>query len=242
MTVPSLAQPRAILFDWDNTLVDVWPTIHEALNAALTAMGQAPWSLAETLQRVRRSLRESFPILFGERWTEAREIFYATYNRHHLAMLKPLPEAAATLSRFASGGMLLGVVSNKTGAILRREAAHLGWDRYFAALVGAGDARSDKPAPDPIHLALEKSGFLIDKSIWYVGDTALDMECARAAGCTAILVGNTPGDPAAIDIHKPDLRVQGLESLLDLAVEFGINHMICRLVAGCRGPRRPAFR
>ena len=27
-----LPRPRAILFDWDNTLVDSWVTIHEALN------------------------------------------------------------------------------------------------------------------------------------------------------------------------------------------------------------------
>ena len=27
-----LGRPRAILFDWDNTLVDSWATIHEALN------------------------------------------------------------------------------------------------------------------------------------------------------------------------------------------------------------------
>ena len=26
-----LRSPRAILFDWDNTLVDTWATIHEAL-------------------------------------------------------------------------------------------------------------------------------------------------------------------------------------------------------------------
>src|ERR1700732_3665828 len=30
-----LARPRAILFDWDNTLGDSWKTIHEALDAAL---------------------------------------------------------------------------------------------------------------------------------------------------------------------------------------------------------------
>jgi phosphoglycolate phosphatase len=27
-----LSIPRAILFDWDNTLVDTWPLIHTAMN------------------------------------------------------------------------------------------------------------------------------------------------------------------------------------------------------------------
>ena len=34
----AVAPPRAILFDWDNTLVDSWATIHEALNFVMAAM------------------------------------------------------------------------------------------------------------------------------------------------------------------------------------------------------------
>ena len=43
-----LTRPRAILFDWDNTLVDSWTTIHEALNAVMAAMEKPLWSLRET--------------------------------------------------------------------------------------------------------------------------------------------------------------------------------------------------
>ena len=32
-------------------------------------------------------------------------------------------------------GVYLGVVSNKMGHNLRKEAAHLGWERYFQRLV-----------------------------------------------------------------------------------------------------------
>src|SRR5579884_366854 len=69
-----IARPRAVLFDWDNTLVDSWATIHHALNIVMTAMDMPQWSLAETKSRVRLSLRESFPRHFGARWEEARRI------------------------------------------------------------------------------------------------------------------------------------------------------------------------
>ena len=79
MTIPPfaigaapIARPRAILFDWDNTLVDSWATIHEALNFVMGAMGKPEWSLDDTRTRVRLSLRESFPMHFGERWREAQ--------------------------------------------------------------------------------------------------------------------------------------------------------------------------
>ena len=71
----NLRKPRALIFDWDNTLVDTWPTIHEALSHTFEAMGVEPWTLEQTRQRVRRSMRESFPELFGDRWTHARDIF-----------------------------------------------------------------------------------------------------------------------------------------------------------------------
>src|SRR4029079_2421978 len=41
----ALRPPRAVLFDWDNTLVDNWATITEAFNATLTAMGHRPWTI-----------------------------------------------------------------------------------------------------------------------------------------------------------------------------------------------------
>src|SRR5216684_1044345 len=71
--IGALRRPRAILFDWDNTLVDSWATIHEALNFLMRAMGKPEWSLAQTRERVRLSLRDAFPLHFGERWEEARD-------------------------------------------------------------------------------------------------------------------------------------------------------------------------
>ena len=42
-------------------------------------------------------------------------------------------------------------------------------------MIGAGDASADKPDPAPILLALDRLGRTADRSVWYLGDTALDM-------------------------------------------------------------------
>ena len=75
-------RPRAILFDWDNTLVDSWPVIHQSLGATFDAMGHEPWSFEETKINVRLSLRDSFPKMFGDRWQDARRPFkrHGTYD------------------------------------------------------------------------------------------------------------------------------------------------------------------
>lgn len=184
--------PRAILFDWDNTLVDNWGAIHAAINLTLEAMGHPTWQYDETRLRVQRSLRDSFPQMFGDRWPEARDIYYRSFAEVHLRTLKPMPGALELLEGLARSGLYMAVVSNKTGRFLRLEAEHLDWQGYFAKLVGATDAAKDKPAVEPVDLALADSGIARNASVWFVGDAAVDVECARNAGLTAVLVGDHP--------------------------------------------------
>src|SRR5262249_27650124 len=66
MTTGAHGVPRAILFDWDNTLVDNWAVINDSMNAVFSAFGMPQWTLAETKARTRASLRDSFPRMFGE--------------------------------------------------------------------------------------------------------------------------------------------------------------------------------
>lgn len=184
----SLPPPRAIVFDWDNTLVDTWPNIIHTMNATLSAMGQPVWSAEEARRRIARSLRDSFPDLFGDRWQEAREIFYAELERSHLDMLTPLPGAAEVLRTFDDSGVPMAVVSNKTGAYLRKEIAHLGWEARFRSVFGAGDLSRDKPAPDAVLAFLGQEGLAPGADIWFVGDSPVDVEAAHAAGCASIYV------------------------------------------------------
>lgn len=211
-----LPEPKAILFDWDNTLVDNWITICRALNAALTAFGHAPWTEQETRHRVRHSMRDSFPALFGDRWQDARDIFYQSFRANHLATLKTLPGAADLLARLADAGLYLGVVSNKRGDLLRREAETLGWQGYFARLVGAGDAAHDKPAVEPVHLALSKGTLGPDEAVWFIGDAAIDMECAIRAECTPILLNTGDELATAFSAWPPRHTVSSLDQIAAL--------------------------
>ena len=187
---PRVLRPQAILFDWDNTLVDSWVTIHEALNFLMAAMGRPLWTIDETRERVRLSLRNAFPRIFGERWEEARDIYLDRFRAIHLERLTALPERDELLAKLSGEGIFLGVVSNKTGSILRREADHIGWSALFGSIVGAGDAPLDKPDAAPVRLALEPSGIEPGETVWLVGDTGIDMECAHNAGCVPVLLGS----------------------------------------------------
>ena len=215
----ALPRPKAVLFDWDNTLVDNWVTITAALNATFRAFDMKEWTLAETKARVRGSMRESFPSTFGERWQEAGEIFYDAFKTRHLETLTALPAAGELLLALKGQGIYLGVVSNKHGQFLRSEAEHLGWQGHFGRLVGASDAPRDKPAVDPVDLALAPSGIARGAEVWFVGDADIDMECAHNAGCVPVMVHPDPPPSATLHRHPPALQVPGCAELLALLAE-----------------------
>lgn len=210
-------RPSAIIFDWDNTLVDTWPVIHDSMNTTLAQMGSPLWSIDETKERVRRSLREAFPDLFGDRWEIARDIFYERFRKIHLERLAVLDGAENLLKSFHEKDIYMGVVSNKSGENLRREADHLGWSRYFGQIVGAMDAKKDKPALEPVTMALAGSNIEPGTDVWFVGDTKIDMECAYNSGCLPILIRNLPPKSEEFGEFMPEMHFSSCDMLRTLA-------------------------
>jgi phosphoglycolate phosphatase len=200
-----IERPRAIIFDWDNTLVDSWPTIHDALSTMFVGMGMTAWTLDDTKARVRNSLRDTFPAMFGARWEEARNLYLDAFRARHIERLTVLPGVTEMLDQLVAEGIYLAVVSNKTGPLLRAEAAHLGWERYFPNIVGAGDASADKPDPAPVRVALAGSGIDPGPQAWFVGDTAVDMHCASNSGCVPVLLGVPEPSEEEFANHRPSL-------------------------------------
>lgn len=185
-----LTSPKAILFDWDNTLIDSWGIIHHALNETLLKFGKEPWSLDEVRQKAHRSSREAFPRLFDDHWQEAVKHFYKVVEEIHLDHLKILEGAQDLLDHLKAAKIPLGIVSNKKGDVLRREVSHLKWNHFFGPVIGAGDAEKDKPHPAPIFMALESMALSNSEDIWFLGDSPADWEAAVASGCRPIAIGN----------------------------------------------------
>ncbi len=226
MTLPA---PHGIIFDWDNTLVDTWPIIHQALYETFEAMGLTPWSLDHVKTHVRKSMRDSFPEIFGPQWLDAATLYQARYRTHHLDKLTPLHGAVDLLQHLHAQGIPLVVVSNKKGHNLRSEVTHLGWDRYFKSLTGADDAAKDKPHPAPVHHALAPLGIEPSARLWFVGDSDIDLETAKNTGCTPILYGDyAASQPAytATSYHGFPFaaHVRRLEEVADLLASATRRH------------------
>ncbi len=212
-----LPRPRAVIFDWDNTLVDSWPVIQEALNTTFRAYALPEWSLDETKAKVRHSMRDSFPGIFGDEWEKAGKVFYARYAEIHADAVVPAAGAEELLDYLSGAGIYLGVVSNKTGEFLRKEAEHLGWNRYFGKLVGAFDAIRDKPDPAPVEMALAPAVIAPNKdAVWFIGDADIDIKCGKNTGCHTVLVRAEPPGSDEFTDNLPDLAVATCRDLCNL--------------------------
>jgi phosphoglycolate phosphatase len=203
-----LPVPKAVIFDWDDTVVSNWETAVKALNAALVHMGEQPWSEAEARRRAGASARDLFTQLFGARWQEADKVYYDTFYSLVLDNVRVYDHIVDVFEALRARGVFMAVVSNKRGPLLRREVSHLGFDRYFGAIVGAGDAPADKPDPAPVYLALQQGGIAPGPDVWFLGDSHTDMICAIRAGCTPVLI-ETKKPPEDLLAPNPPRRSFG---------------------------------
>lgn len=91
--------------------------------------------------------------------------------------------------------------------------AKLNWreGREFDLLVTADDVSRSRPAPDMIVFAMKKLGVSDPRQVAKVGDTAIDIEEGKNAGC-GLTVGVTTGAQTADQIRTadPDLIVDSL--------------------------------
>lgn len=197
-----LRKPDAIIFDWDNTLADTWPIIQHAIDHTMVEMGREPWGLQKVKDTIHKSMRESFPELFGDQWEKAGEIYKAAYRSVNIEKIELLPYVSDLINLVSQKGIMQFVVSNKMGPTLRQEAEKLGVGKRFFSLVGAGDAVSDKPSRHPVEMVLIGSNIDPKRDrVWFIGDTITDIQTAYNAHCEPIVYG-LPGQKVSHTIPQ----------------------------------------
>lgn len=181
--------PSAIFFDWDGTLVDSYAFLEQAHNHTRTVLGLKPLGSGEFKNHFGGPREVLYRTLYGEQAGRAKTVFQDYYMTNHISSLKVIKGAQKVIDAVIKRALPAGIVTNKKGSLVRAEINHLGWTRHFKSVVGAGEACADKPSAAPLLLAKERAEVKSDNaSIWFVGDTVNDMECANAAGCPFFLI------------------------------------------------------
>jgi len=182
---------RLVVFDCDGTLSDGQAAVCAAMDAAFAAAGLPPPDRHQVRRTVGLSLphavRRIAPDAPEHRQAAAVEAYKAAFRRSRLdgTLSEPLFEGVADLlGRLRARGWVLGVATGKSDRGLKSCLVTHGIVDLFATLQTA-DRHPSKPHPSMLETAMAEAA-AAPRATVMIGDTAFDMEMARAAGCRAL--------------------------------------------------------
>jgi pyrophosphatase PpaX len=212
---------RAILFDWDGTLVDSLGAFQHA-NAAVMAAFGLPWDEVIYRRNYVPDWRQMY-LRLGvppERLDEANELWHTTFARaEDVIAFDGVVEA---LGRLDETGCSLGIVTAGDRFIVEPQLARTGLGTLLGVRVFGDDLPVHKPDPAPLRRALELLGLdAHPDEVAYVGDAPTDMRMARAVGVRAIGIASVVGDP-------DELREAGADEVATTVAAW-VDDLVARL-------------
>jgi phosphoglycolate phosphatase len=184
-----------IVFDLDGTLVDTAPDLVDTLNVILAREGLPPVPFADARNMIGGGAR-----LLIERGLKAEgrsgsvaEVdrmygdFVAYYSDHLADRSLPFPGVVAAIERLAGRGCRFAVCTNKLEWLSVRLLGALDLSRHFAAVCGQDTFGVQKPNPEILLRTIQQAGGSPARSVM-VGDSASDIDVARAAGVPVVAV------------------------------------------------------
>ena len=211
--VGAMASLRAVLFDFDGTLIDSYPAITASVNHVRQLYGLPPLDEAEVRPFVGRGagalLKHTVP-------AGSLEDNAAAYRAHHPSVLRSgtrlLPGAAEALRALHERELRLGLCSNKPVAFSRELVAHLGVASFLDVVLGPEDVAQPKPAPDMVLTAMSRLHIAASQTL-YVGDMVVDIQTGRGAGVTVWVVATGSDTVETLRLAKPDRLLHSLHEL-----------------------------
>ena len=198
-------QYKAVIFDWDGTIVDTCGLILDAHNHVRKYFEKPLWTMDDFLGRASESAREYYPRVYGDDADKAQEVLYDYVEAKHLDYLDPMAHSKELLDHIQTKNIPMAVVSNKRHKTLLKEIEHVQYEHYFNFIIGAGVAKRDKPSPDPLLAAIyELDSNLKPEDILYVGDTETDLLTAKNTNSDVVFIQSDAPRPDLIEKYTPN--------------------------------------
>lgn len=184
---------QLIIFDFDGTLADSRNLIVEAHRQVFTQFALPVPAPQASLALIGRSLELVLAELAGPdapiaAMTAAYQPVVKELRENPAFADTPFAGAHELLRDLAArSDRRLGIATGHIASAIKPALATYDWRDWFCTVQSADKAPS-KPHPGMILQALDEAGIAASDAVM-VGDTAFDMEMARAAGVAAIGVG-----------------------------------------------------
>jgi pyrophosphatase PpaX len=203
---------RAVLFDWDGTLVNTAEASFRCYEKLFGSYG-----IAFDRDAFQRTYSPNWHLTYSslglaeERWAEADARWLTHYREEEIVLIEGAREA---LQRVHEAGLSAGLVTSGDRVRVEQELADFGMAQLFQVLVCAEDTVNRKPHPEPLLLALARLGLDKGEAV-YIGDSPEDIRMAQAAGVRAVGIPGGFPNREALASAGPDALEPSLSAALD---------------------------
>ncbi|HEY9226281.1 MAG TPA: HAD family hydrolase [Gemmatimonadaceae bacterium] len=175
---------RAVLFDWDGTLVDSWHADVAATANVFRTYGVVyDQALVNRFAPNWRALYSHVGIPAHD-WSAASAVYRAAYDDTKVTLKIGVP---IMLGRLVRSDVRLGIVSSGARSRIERQLERFGLRPFFRVLLADGDVAFRKPDPRLLLDGISRLGVTPARTV-YVGDTAADLAMGAASGVQTIHV------------------------------------------------------
>lgn len=208
---------KAIIFDWDGTLMDSVSKIVETMQSSAAHLGLPIPDFHQAKDVIGISLLPALKQLFQIEDEQQAMTLFHTYKDHfkqHSEICSPLFSGAIELlDSLKQQGYVLAVATGKGRQGLEHNWHHSNTADFFITSRTADDAQS-KPSPDMLQQILDELGFSATE-VLMVGDTTYDMAMAEAINMDRIGVSFGVHSTDQLKRHQPIAVIDSLEQLLN---------------------------
>ncbi len=202
----------AILFDHDGTLVDTVPGLVAGHNIVAQHFGHQQLTRDDVVVRMASGggLKIMGDLYGADKAEEALQLFRQVVGEARKNNLTPMPGMDRLIRKISDMQIVMAVVSNAHKTMLNDEIDQLGLRKFFPVVLGADEAARNKPAADPLLLALARlnaqgGAAMTAAATLMVGDSEADLLAAQAAGCHAVYIhesGKAPDGYAPLAVFR----------------------------------------
>jgi HAD superfamily hydrolase (TIGR01509 family) len=200
---------RAVLFDWDGTLLNSYTSDTRAYLAMFRGMG-INWTVADLEGHYSPDWYRVFHAagLPRSKWAAADRLWRRAYRKESPRLLPGARRVLRTLDR----SFALALVTSGNRHRVRRQLREFELTDFFATCICGEDAPRRKPDPAPLQMALARLRLEPENCV-YVGDAPEDIEMARRARVPVLGVRGPFPTEERVRAAQPDAFLNSIAEL-----------------------------